>query len=462
MTAAPATQSLTAVLARHTAGTRFAGLSDHTVHAFRRAFLDYLSCTLAGANLPVAVAVRAWAQIEGGVPSSTVLGSDGVKLAASQAAFVNGTAAHALDFDDGQTRGSVHPGASVFSAALAAAERDGAGMEEFICGVVAGYEVLLRIASAMHPASALQGWHNTAVAGVFGATAAAARIARLDEEATRNALGLASSFSGGIRQYNRDGAEVKRLHPGKAARDGIACAGLAAEGVTGPVEALEGRDGLFRAMVDNRVDASQVLEGLGETFLIGTAYFKPYPCCRHFHAAIDAALELRAEEGLSLRDVAGAEIGLYRVGAHGHDHTTARNLLEAQMSAPCAIAAALGRGRLSAADFDPAAFDDPDLQRLIMATRVYVDEECEAAYPVRRSGVVALQLADGRRVERRIHDPRGEGANPLSDDDIGRKFLDNVSDVIGGDRAARLVDLVWSMDGGGDLASLVALLSRKA
>lgn len=451
-------ESLSGLLARHVADTSGAAFAPDVVHAFRRAFVDYLACALAGADLPVTTALRKWAVAQGSRPVAMAIGA-GVRLSAPEAAFVNGAAAHGLDFDDGQTRGSVHPGGSIFSAALAVAERNGASMADFIAGAVLGYDVLLRIASAMHPASAKRGWHNTPVSGVFGATAVAARIGHLDAFTTQNAFGIASSFAGGIREYLHDGAEVKRLHPGKAARDGIVCADLAAEGITGALACLDGADGLFRAMIDNQVDTRQITEGLGTNFLIKTAYFKPFPCCRHFHSAIDAALELRSEENLSPQDVAGVEIGLYGVGAHGHDHKRANNLLEAQMSAPCAVAAALIHGRLSAADFEPVKFEGAEAQRLLGVTEVYVDEACERAYPTTRSGVIALRLADGRRIERRVLDPRGEGGNPMSDDDLGGKFLENASARLGGDRAARLLDLVWSADRDADLSAILALLA---
>lgn len=449
--------SLSEQLAAQVAALRAEDLPPEVVHGFRRVMVDYLSCALAGAGMPVTQALLRWAQAQGARPAAVPIGAR-IGLSAPEAAFVNGAAAHALDFDDGQTRGSVHPGGAVFSAAFAAAEAEGADMARFIAAVVAGYDVTLRIASAIHPASAGLGWHNTPVAGVFGATAVASRLRGLDAATTAHALGLAASFSGGLRQYLHDGAEVKRLHPGKAARDGVVCAGLAAEGITGAVECLEGKHGLFRAMVGDRADPSQITDRLGVWHPITSAYFKPYPCCRHYHAAIDAALDLRREEGLSSGDVAGVEIGLYEVGARGHDHITARNLLEVQMSAPCAVAAVLMQGRLGVAELEPAAFEAPEAQRLLAATQVTIDAECEAAYPGCRSGVVTLVLRDGRRLTRRVRDPRGEGENPLSDDDLSDKFRANAGPVLGADRAEAALAAIWAAGPGGDLPALRALL----
>lgn len=452
-----ATETLSGHLATHVASLRATDLPEDALHAVRRAMVDYLACALPGAAMPVTQALARWAAAQGAKAVATPLGfAQG--LSASEAAFVNGAAAHALDFDDGQTRGSVHPGGVVFSAAFAAAEATGAGMEALIAAVAAGYDVTLRIAGAIHPTSADAGWHNTPVAGVFGATAAAARLHGLDAATTQHALGIAASFAGGIRQYLHDGAEVKRLHPGKAARDGIICAELAAEGITGALACLEGRHGLFNATVRDRADPAQITDRLGEWHPVTSAYFKPYPCCRHYHAAIDAILALRHEEGLRPEQITGIEIGLYGVGVRGHDHKTARNLLEAQMSAPCAIAAALIHGRLGVAELVPESFEAPEAQRLLGATRTVIDADCEAVYPGTRSGVVTLTLQNGSSLSRRVRDPKGEGDNPLSDADLGDKFLANAGPVLGEARARAALAALWTVAPGGDLPALRAAL----
>jgi 2-methylcitrate dehydratase PrpD len=120
---------------------------------------------------------------------------------------------------------------------------------------------------------------------------------------------------------------------------------------------------------------------------------------------------------------------------------------------------ALIHGGVGAAGFEPARFEEPEPRRLLAVTRVEVDPECDRVYPGLRSGVVRLRLADGRTVERRVLDPRGEGSNPLTDDDLSRKFMDNAPGVLGEERSKRLLDLVWSARPGGDLAAIIGLLS---
>lgn len=435
-------RTLTRTLAEHTRSVRFARLPPDAVLSFRRALVDYIACVCAGVNMPPSKAVRAYGASLGATGVATVIGA-GLKLSPPDAAFANGTAAHALDFDDGHREASAHPGGVVFSAALAVAESRGSNWEEFVEAVVAGYDVMLRIAASMHPASAGRGWHNSSVAGVFGSSAAASRLLGLDGAAIADAFGLAASFAGGLREYLFDGSDVKRLHLGKAARDGIVCAGLAAAGVSGAKKALEGRNGVFRAFAGENFDAGRLTEGLGDRWEISSVYFKPYPCCRHFQAAIDAIVKIKSDHDISPDRVEKISVGLYGPAVPGHDHIDVTSLLDAQMSAPCAVVAALQNPSIGARHFEPDRFSTVETRRLLEGTRVYVDDECSAEYPKRRTAVVSLTMDDGQEVECRIRDPRGENENPLTNDELGMKFMDNVSPVWGEAKASALLSSVW-------------------
>jgi 2-methylcitrate dehydratase PrpD len=445
----------TARLADHLAGLRFEALRPHTVHAFRRALQDHVTCAIAGSSMPVSRALLDYFRENDATRAATVLGS-GVKLSAPNAALVNGANTHGLDFDDGHTNGSAHPSGAIFPAVLAAAEQHGASPHAIIVAAVAGYDAMCRVAAAMHPTSARRGWHNTAIAGVLGAAAAVASLLGLSRDGTRHALGLAASFAGGIREYLDDGAEVKRIHPGKAARDGLLCAELARRGITGPAKALEGRYGYFNAFAGGEANYERLFLGLGERYEIEHAYFKPYPCCRHYHSAIDGLITLRERHGFAAEDVQHVDIGLYTVGVLGHDHKHCENLLDAQMSAPVAAALALVDGDIAAPSFLPERLERPEVRRLLEASETRVDEECERIYPGRRSGVVRITLRDGRTFEERVLDPKGEGLNPMTDEDLQRKFRSNCEPVIGGEKCARLAELIWNFDRATDARELYA------
>jgi 2-methylcitrate dehydratase PrpD len=235
-------QGASAKLAGHVAGLRYEALPPPAIHAFKRALLDHVTCALAASAMPVSRALLSYFEETDAARTSSVVGTS-AKLSAANAALVNGANTHGLDFDDGHTNGSAHPSGVIFPAVLAAAEQYGSGGREIIAAVVAGYDVMARLAAAMHPVTARRGYHNTPLAGVFGSAAAVANLLKLDTARTNHALGLAGSFAGGVRQYLDDGAEIKRIHPGKAARDGLLCAEFARRGITGPGKILEGRYG---------------------------------------------------------------------------------------------------------------------------------------------------------------------------------------------------------------------------
>ena len=261
----------------------------------------------------------------------------------------------------------------------------------------------------------------------------------------RNSSGT-GSFSSGLREYLFGGAEVKRIHPGKAARDGITCAELAKRGLTGPEQVLEGRHGLFSALADGKVEWTRLCSGLGERFEIANVYFKPYPACRHFHAALDAVRDLRSQHAIVPGDVARIDVGMYEVGARGHDHRHAHSLLDAQMSAPVSTALAMMYGDVTVNTYDRANLDHVGVQRLINVTTATVDAECERIYPGRRSGVAKITLKNGQSFEQRVLDPKGEAENPMTDADLTHKFLSNCEAIAGKDKCARVLDLVWSIE----------------
>jgi 2-methylcitrate dehydratase PrpD len=440
-------------LAEHVAATRYEDLGANTLHAFKRAFQDHLTCAIAGSAMPVSRALLEYFGETDASRIATVIGN-GTRLSPQNAALVNGANTHGLDFDDGHTNGSAHPSGAVFPAVLAAAEQYGSSPQQIIIAAVMGYDVMCRIAAAMHPATARRGWHNTAIAGVFGAAAAVSKLLGLNAEQTRNALGLAGSFSGGIREYLDEGAEIKRIHPGKAARDGLLCAEFAKRGVTGPTKVLEGRYGFGNIHANGEMKWDRLMLGLGERYEIESAYFKPYPCCRHYHSVIDGILALRSEHGFNAGDVKHIQIGLYAVGVNGHDHKHFDNLLDAQMSAPVAAALALVDGDIAAHRFAPESLERVEVQRLIAASDTQIDDECERIYPGRRSGVVRIDLKDGRSFEKRVLDPKGEGENPMTDDDLKRKFTVNCEPVVGKAKCDKLLEVIWGFDRAPQLGEL--------
>ena len=452
-------EGATRKIAAQVAALRFESLSTSAIYAFKRALLDFVTCAISGSAMPVSRALLAYYEDNDATRTATVIGSH-ARLSVPNAALVNGANTHGLDFDDGHTHGSAHPAGAIFPAVLAAAEQQDVEAKSVIAAVVAGYDVMLRIAAAMHPATARRGFHNTALAGVFGAAAAASSLLRLDAGQTGHALGLAGSFAGGTREYLDEGAEVKRLHPGKAARDGLLCAEFARRGVTGPTRILEGRYGFFQTHAGGEVKWQRLFEALAQRFEIEQVYFKPYPCCRHYHSIIDGLLALREEHGFGADDVKHVDIGLYAVGASGHDHKHCDTLLDAQMSAPCAAALAIVDGQMTATQFLPESLRKKEVQALLQKIDTRIDDECERLYPGTRSGVVGVTLEGGAKFEKRVLEPKGEAANPMSDADLEQKFLGNCEPLIGHARCDELLHSIWNFESAGSIRAFMNLLAR--
>lgn len=434
-------------LAEFIVGTRYDDFSPQVVHAFKRALLDYLCVTVAGSQMEIAKSVYEFLKTIDQSELSSVIGTP-MRLSTLNAAFANGTSCHALDFDDGYTRGSVHPAGSSFPSVFAVAEQRNSNPRDFLRAVVLAYEITLRISGQVHPFAARRGFHNTAAVGVFGAAAGVASLLGLNVEQTMNALGAAGSFAGGLREFltagDEGGGEIKRIHPGKAARDGLLSAELALQGITAPATILEGPYGFFKSFAGIELDPDRFFAGLGETFEITNCYFKPYPVCRHLHGAVDAIKAIKNEVHLKPDDIESIKIGLYEVGVRGHDYRQCDTLIGAQMNNPCVAALALCYEDVTLQNLKFGFTSE--VKKLMEKVDVFVSEECERLYPDQRPTEVTIKKKDGTVFEKQILNPKGEVENPLSDDELTDKFYGNCEPVIGKQKCNHLVESVWQFD----------------
>lgn len=361
------------------------------------------------------------------------------------AALVNGTSGHGIESDEGYTPGSMHPTSVVLPTVFALGQSLRADARTVRVAAAIGMELACRIAAAGHPATRDRHFHNTPLAGVFGATAAAAVLRGLSVAETANALGIAGSHAGGLFEFLGDSAEIKRFHPGKAARDGIAAADLAAAGLTGPTTVLEGTDGYFAAFAGPAGEAwfpERVRDDLGERWVLLDTYVKPYPCCRHLHGAIDGALELRHEHRLDPAEIAAVRVETFPIAAR-HNGTELDTVLQAQLSLPYTVAVALTRGAVTLTDFEAGPRSDVDVRALMDRIVVSVDPQADADYPrAGRPARTTVVLRDGRELTTWVQHPYGEPANPLSDEALESKVRGLCEPVVGVRATTALVDAV--------------------
>ena len=406
-------------------------------HALLR---DHLGVALGGASAESTVALRRGLAALGLRGDGTVLGaSEG--LPAPHAALINGAAAHALEMDDTHQGGSIHLGASVFPAALAAAELADASGARVLRAAVAGYEVAARLAEALDPAAHYaRGFHPTGTCGAFGAAAAAGVVLGLDEDALTAALGVAGSQAAGSMEFLADGTWTKRLHPGWAALAGLHAAAFAAAGFRAPATILEGRFGVLHAYSNGARTAP--LLGDGDLAVLRTS-IKPHACCRYMQGPIDAVLTLRARHAIAAAAVERVEVGVLGAAAPiiaepADAKRRPASVVDAQFSLPFGVAVALVRGSASADDFVPEALADDTIRALMGRVIAVRDPALDAVYPRVWPSWVRIHLGDGAVREARVDHPRGDPENFPDDAELEAKFRRLAARALPADAVARL------------------------
>lgn len=273
-------------LANFAAGLNHNATPPEAREVARQCLLDMLGVTLAGAHEPLAEMLTAEVEDAGGAAQATVIGH-GFKTSASQAALVNGSAAHALDYDDVLKAMSGHPTVPVYPALLALAERDGMSGRDVITAFIAGVEVEGRIGAMMATGHYAKGWHSTGTIGTFAAVAAAGRLLGLDEAQMARAFGIAGTQAAGLKSMF--GTMCKPFHAGKAAQNGLMAAALAKRGFSSRDDVLDCEQGFVATLSNGGVDPQKALTGLGEDFYAPDVLFKYHAACYGVHASIEAA-----------------------------------------------------------------------------------------------------------------------------------------------------------------------------
>jgi 2-methylcitrate dehydratase PrpD len=451
---------VTEKLSAFTAGITLDSVPPEVVHRARFLVLDLVGNIVrarhdAESTASFLATVRAMGMAAG---NYGVFG-DAARYTPAGAAFLNGALAHSLDFDDTHAAGSLHPGAPVIPAALAAGEMVGASGSDVLAAIIAGYEITCRVALALPAGEHYnRGFHPTATCGAFGAAGAAARVFGLSAEQVAGALGTVLSQAAGSLQFLANGAWTKRFQVGWAALNGLTAATLVREGFHGASEALEGRHGFMHAYAPNPTP-ERAIQDLGTAFELMETAVKPYPSCRYGHAGIDAALALRAEHGLRPEEIEAITLGLPKsgmllVGEPAAKKADPRNVVDGQFSGPFVIASALATGAMGWDSYK--LLEDPTIRSLLPKVSCVMDPEIEAEFPANMSGKITI-AARGQVFSRKVVVPKGEPSNFLTEAELRAKFAGLTDAVLGTDRAARLADAVLAIDTTADVASLMRL-----
>ena len=375
-------------------------IGDDDLVAASRFVLDTVACVIGGRETPPGEILIDWYRGTGD---------------AGRHAYLASGLAHILEIDDLHRDSVTHPGAVVIPPAWHLARQSGRSGRDFLVAVLHGYEAMTRIGMAVGPAH-YKVWHNTSTCGPFGAAMACAALLELDDTQTVWALGNAGTQSCGLWQFLPDGAMSKHLHTAHAAEAGSIAASLAARGFSGPSHILEGERGFFRALCPDSNPKALLAQPDAPWQLVRTS-MKPWPCCRHVHPAVDAALEIH--DALNGEAPATVEIRTYQAALDVCDRPEPDTLYAAKFSLQHCVNAALRDGRV---DFD--SFNDSHRAQLGDASRstsLAVSEKFDQAYPARWGAAVSATTAAGKTISAERADCRGDPEAPLSPDEIVTK-----------------------------------------
>ena len=448
----------TATIVSFANGLRHADLDDEVRYYARRHLLDTVGVMIAGAPGDVAThaeTMLASVRSGGNIP----VPGRAKRHDLLDAAFLGGTAAHGIELDDGYRVGSAHCGCTVVPAALSVGYERAISGAALIEAIVAGYEVAICLARACAPDLRQRGFHPAAACGVFGAVMAAGKLRGLSDTQLANALGIAASSAAGLFAFVNGGADIKRLHAGHASREGLQAALLAEQGVEGPPDVIEARDGFMQAFAFGRIDKARPIKlPPAAEYGITDCYIKPYACCRHIQPAVEATFQLLNDEKIAFEDIRQVEVETYKIAAE-HAHVPWDDFASAQLSFPYLVGLAARYRGIKFEHFDEKTRKDPAFAEFSRKLTISAPTEIDQLYPRLRPARVTVTTPNGTFV-RQADEAWGSRLVPLDDEGLIAKFLGLVEPVFGDTRAKQLSERLWTIDRAHDVAPLVEMLAK--
>ena len=422
------------------------------------AWLDSVGVILAGSVEPSSRIVQRVCAAEGGQGHCCVVGTP-LTATAGAAALANGTAAHALDYDDMCFVSMAHPSGPLVAAGLAAGEVTGASGRELLDAYVVGFEIECALGRAMNPSHYARGWHCTSTLGSLGAAAAVARLLHLGSIETGRALSIAASEASGLKE--NFGSMVKPLHVGMAARNGVLAALLAAEGFTASDAAIDGPQGLVAAFSDGSRDLAGILDGLGSHWeIVATGVtVKLYPSCAATHPTLDALLDLRRRHGFHADQVDRIDVTVDTVTPGVLIYPVPRTGLEAKFSMQFCVAAATVLGEVGIDTFEAASLSDGRVRDMASRVTMRSDEEIGRHGRSLTQARVEVRLANGEVLTARANGARGYPTNPASREELDGKFRACASRALHERQVEHAMDALHGFDVLPDVRMITARLT---
>ena len=445
---------VTATIAQFVVGTKYEAIPPKALGTAKAAVLDCLGVALAGSRDECAKICAQIARQEDTKQETTVFGQ-GFKSSALQAAFANGTAAHALDFDHSFTLMG-QPTAPIIPAIFSLGESLGASGRQILEAYVAGFETTAKLVFALRD-STQDGWHAPGTLGAFGAAAACSKLLRLDSSQVEMALGITASMAGGV--VCNFGTMSKPLHVGLGARNGVLSAKLAQSGYTANARGIEAANG-FSEMFYRMAPSEGPLGELGVSYAIITdgIRIKPYPCGGLAHQPIDAVLDLRAKHGLTAEMVESIDVDVTQHTYNRIAFRVPQTGIQGKFCMGYLLARAIIDGTVSLHMFTDAAVRDPNVLKLAEKIRMKLDQGLKASNQGSRPCRVTVRLKNGQTYAREVQHAKGSPEVPMTADELKGKFIACARQALDEDSTRRALETIESLETLEDIRPLCRLL----
>ena len=412
---------VTAKIAEFTTGLKYENIPAAAVQTTKTAVRDCLGVALAGSQEEDAKICAEIARQENAKEETSVIGQ-GFKSSALQAAFANGTAAHALDFDHSFTLMG-QPTAPIIPAIFALGEALGSNGRQLIEAYVTGYEVTGKLAHSLRD-SAHEGWHAPSTLGSFGAAAGCAKLLGLSKPQVEMALGITASMAGGV--VANFGTMTKPLHVGLGARNGVLAAKLAQGGFTANAKAIEAGVGFYQTLHGGTSIHEPAIDELGRSYALLTdgLRIKPYPCGGLTHQVIDSILEFRGKHGLTPDMVDSVAVDVVK---HTFDRIAFRvpqTSIQGKFCMPYLVARALIDGKVGIDTFTESAVRDPNVLKLAERVKMNLDNNLKKSDLAGRPCRVTVRLKNGQTYTREAQHAKGSPEFPMTEAELNEKFFE--------------------------------------
>ena len=454
---------MTSAIAEAICSLSFKDIPQEVIQVAKKNLLDCTGVAIAGALEQVSEIVRDFA-LGMGSGNHAIWGRP-ERTSAVVAALANGTAAHALDFDDSNQSMTGHPTAPIWPAVFSTAVEAGASGLEALEAYIVGLEMAGKLGRVVNPAHHDAGWHPTAILCTIGAAAACAKLLKLDVKATAYALGIASSMAGGIRR--NFGTMVKPLHVGMAAFHGASAAWLAAKGMTSNRDIFTGETGFIHVFAPGTMNDPQIiLDRWGEKWEIldPGMDIKPYPSCRATHASIDCVIHLIEKYNINPENISSIRAGVNYTRPKVLVYDRPSNPLEAKFSMPYCLSVAANYRSVKLEHFKEESLHDPGILALMPKVEMYVHPDMQPKPGVNPAlemvgAEVTIELVTGERYSHRVKHGKGHPSVPMTEEEFMEKF-NSCTQALTNDIRKRIMDSILNLDQLRSLSDLNDLLSN--